>query len=545
MQKRVIIFNFLIVGMTAFQMQAHLQQNDMNNVYDKTALRRMVQELVIETLENLAGNMLPVETNVEKSGYDAGQNQSFQVSSVQQKTSDNKTTETEYEKCIRLITMLLEQKSLRETNTFLLKKVSPQTREVLKKIINTPDKNYNWNNTFLHRASTALEVEQLLLLGADSEIKNELGLIPLMSLLFESKCQAAKALLSKSPPHDYNCTDNDGFSIVFYAIRSGDPEILDILLKNGASLNVEMQGQTPLMAAIESENPAMVRFLLKIGIPINKAIPEGTIIPSPYNPSGEEDISGTTPLMLAVVHDAQSVKLLLKAGADVNAVRADGATSLTLACCNQPGIIQDLIHAGAHVNVKNDVGLTPLLIASIAQPTAIIPLLKAGADVNVELNKEFILGQPGNPYCPYVNLQGMTPLLMAIKNAPETVPFMLECGADINHATMEGVTSLMMAIVSNSNLIPLLIQKGANVNSATVSAYAKMILAQRMNLDREDLVVGLTPLMLATLIGDVAMVTTLLNCGADVTAKNIKGLTALDMAKVHGLKNIEQILINH
>ncbi len=453
--------------------------------------------------------------------------------------------ETEHEKVVRLIEMILEHKSLGETEFFLVNKISPQTRELIKRTINTPDKN-SWNNTFLHRAVTALHVEQLLLLGADAEMKNEFGRTPLMSLLFEGKCQAAKILLLKSPPHDCNCTDSEGISIVFYAIRSGDPEILNILLKNSACLNVEMHGQTPLMAAIESENPAMVKFLLNRGVLVNTVVPNGTIIPSsgPYDLLGDVDISGTTPLMLAAQCNAESARLLLKAGALVNVVRCDGATPLTVACCNQPEIIQDLIHAGAQVNVKNNAGLTPLLIASIVQPSAIMPLLKSGADANFQLDREFTLSHPRIPNYPQVNVQGITPLMFTIKNAPKTVSFMLECGADVNHATIEGVTPLMMAIVTNSNLIPLLIQKGANVNCATVSDYAKLILSQKMNLDREGLVAGLTPLMLATLIGNANIVTILLNNGADVSAKNIKGLTALDMARFYGLNSIEQILVN-
>lgn len=461
-------------------------------------------------------------------------------------TQIQKKQETEYEKIIQLITILLEQKSLRETNKFLQQKISAETREIIKNVINASDSNYIWHNTFLHRAVTALQVEQLLLLGADPTIKNDLGQIPLMTLLSCGKCEAAKMLLLKSAPNDCNCSDDHGINLVFYVIQAGETEILDLILKKGAKLDIGIAGFTPLIIAIQAQKPAMVRFLLKLGVPVNEAIPEGTSLPN-FGSSDffeKADISGTTPLMFAAIYDAESVKLLLKAGADVNAVRVDGATALILSYGNQPEAVQDLLNAGADIHVKSKKGLTPLFAAAATNHDTIITLLKRGADVNAGVLQEMIIY---DEYCPsmYFNLQGMTPLLMAISVAPETVPFMIECGADVNHATIEGITPLIMASLTNPNLIPLLVQHGAVVNCATVqtSAFVQITLAYKILSSSQYLVAGLTPLMISTLLGDVDSVSILIKYGVDRKTVNCNGLTAFDMAKAYGLKNIMELLV--
>ena len=213
--------------------------------------------------------------------------------------------ETEYERIVQLISTILTQNNLEETVNFV-KQISSETKKVITEIINTPDK--NWSDTFLHRASTALEVEQLLLLGADPAIKNWLGRTPLMVLLFNHQCEEAKMLISKLSSFDFSMVDDEGANLIMCAVRSGDTKILDLFLKKGGSLNIDVSGATPLMIVVAARSQPMVRHLLKLGVDVNKAVTNTIQEQNVLDP----DIVGMTSLMMASSNDdSEMVKLLL------------------------------------------------------------------------------------------------------------------------------------------------------------------------------------------------------------------------------------------
>ena len=90
-----------------------------------------------------------------------------------------------------------------------------------------------------------------------------------------------------------------------------------------------------------------------------------------------------SPLMRAVLYEeAELVKILINAGADVNFKAYDENTPLVLASTfGHAKIVKLLIEAGADVNLKDYYENTPLMIASIYCHTDIIRmLLDAGAD---------------------------------------------------------------------------------------------------------------------------------------------------------------------
>lgn len=80
------------------------------------------------------------------------------------------------------------------------------------------------------------------------------------------------------------------------------------------------------------------------------------------------------------------VKILLNAGADVNAKKRDDHMTALLGAVlsGQISIAESLIAAGADVNAANNSGATPLILAA-AHPdgaTMVRLLLNAGADTN-------------------------------------------------------------------------------------------------------------------------------------------------------------------
>jgi N-acyl-D-amino-acid deacylase len=220
---------------------------------------------------------------------------------------------------------------------------------------------------------------------------------------------------------------------------------------------------------------------------------------------------GTTVLMMAA-RDPEKVKLLLDAGADPNARAASGFTALMIAAQQRGNVesVRLLLAKGADAAPKAGEKVRfdahALFYAATTGDTAMAELLlNRGAD-------------PRRP----MNMLGMfpaSPMTYAVFNADAAMTaLLLRRGADVNEIEPQtGVGLLAWAVLGNrAALIPPLVEKGASVNHVD-------------NL-------GMTPLLYAASVdfGDTAAIDALLTAGADVTAKNKGGLTALQLARKYG-----------
>src|SRR5205085_11083571 len=80
---------------------------------------------------------------------------------------------------------------------------------------------------------------------------------------------------------------------------------------------------------------------------------------------GARDARGTTPLMYsAALGSLQSMKILVEAGAGVNAANDFGATPL-MWCAGDLAKVRYLLSKGASVTARSKIGRTPLLIAAM------------------------------------------------------------------------------------------------------------------------------------------------------------------------------------
>ncbi|MBD0391720.1 ankyrin repeat domain-containing protein [Wolbachia endosymbiont of Pentalonia nigronervosa] len=159
---------------------------------------------------------------------------------------------------------------------------------------------------------------------------------------------------------------------------------------------------------------------------------------------------GETPLHIAVEIGYENiVKILLKNGADVNAVDKNSVTPLHLAARGgYVEVVENLLLEGANINaVDSEYGATPLHIAAESGYINILGiLLKKGADINA------------------IDKKAETPLHVAARNNHiEVVKVLLENKADVDAININKATPLHWAAKNGYiKLVEALLKNNAN-----------------------------------------------------------------------------------
>ena len=210
-------------------------------------------------------------------------------------------------------------------------------------------------------------------------------------------------------------------------------------------------------------------------------------------------------------NDTQSVNMLLRRGAGVNAKDQDGATPLMqTALYGDPGLLKLLLDKGADPNARNKVGATALLW-SVHDLRKVRLLVQKGANVNARSEG------------------GKMPLLLAAyySRSVETVKFLLENGADLRAKDNRGAGVLLFAAEGGDlDTIRLLLDKGVDVNAGTTGEFNE-IRFSNLRPQKGFEPKGVTALMVTAFSNDAGAARLLLDRGAAVNAKASDGMTAL------------------
>jgi ankyrin repeat protein len=218
--------------------------------------------------------------------------------------------------------------------------------------------------------------------------------------------------------------------------------------------------------------------------------------------------------------DAGAITRLLRV-ADADVRDAAGDTPLHHACAAQGGhaaAVRALLRGGADANAENARALSPSVVAA-AQPAgaggranaALVALLEAGACVNAELSA----ARPLSPLIKSIAAGGV------VANAEA----LLDAGADVNASNHLKTSPLLMACSPAAaiadprerlRLVELLLREGADVSARNVD--------------------GLSAVHLAAKLGDAAVLRVVLHAirGADAVGADARAAAACNAAAASG-----------
>uniref|UniRef100_A0A8C1KLG3 Ankyrin repeat domain 6 n=1 Tax=Cyprinus carpio TaxID=7962 RepID=A0A8C1KLG3_CYPCA len=237
------------------------------------------------------------------------------------------------------------------------------------------------------------------------------------------------------------------------ASHKGQADHVVQLINKGAKVAITKNGRTPLHLAAYKGHIVVVRILLAAGCDLDiqddvsitclgASIQEGCAL-------DRQDKDGNTALHEAAWHGfGQSVKLLVKAGANVHAKNKAGNTALHLACQN--GHAQSskvLLLGGSCPDSKNSVGDTCLHVSARYNHVSVIRALLSAICSVTERNHA-----------------GDTALhIAAALNHRKTVRMLLEAGADSRIKNNTGETALDQARENDNPEVALLLTKAPQV----------------------------------------------------------------------------------
>ena len=269
------------------------------------------------------------------------------------------------------------------------------------------------------------------------------------------------------------------------SVLGGHIEVSRLLFAHGADINARCADDfTPLHIALRVGYLEIGKWLLDHGADVTC-----------------QAMRGSTPLHLAIEYGRLEVcRMVLDRNADFNSLRnSDGSTPLLLSLKNgYPIVAQLLLDHNADVHAHDSSRSSPLHIATRKGYLEVArTLLEHNADVDSS------------------NYHGTTPLLLASElGHTDIVQFLLDHNADLDARDADGDSPLHCAA------------HGGQLEVARILLKLNVEVDSRNNM-------GMTPLhraLMSSAEGSTGVVRLLLDCGADVQARNLNEETASEVA---------------
>jgi ankyrin repeat protein len=296
-------------------------------------------------------------------------------------------------------------------------------------------------------ANSKVMAELLIAHGADVNARDVFSQTPLHLAAQNGNLEVAKVLLANNA--DVNAREMFNSTALHIVAWSGNTAFAGYLIEKGADVNAKDRFGTPLISAVEDHRD-VVELLLNNKADVHMKSPDGF---APIHLAGKKEITqilfdhgaelemsgyhGRTPLHQSAMRNrCDIVEWLCAKSVNVNAVDADSHTPLTIAI-SQPSdteyakknsieTVRILLKYGADVNYRAKDGRTLLHDAIFRGREDLIDLvLKHGADINAK------------------DKYGYTSLHWAVSNKnKKVVELLVDRGADVNARNLQGRTPL-------------------------------------------------------------------------------------------------------
>lgn len=266
-------------------------------------------------------------------------------------------------------------------------------------------------NTYLHelcrqKADLSLIVEAVEVFGAIVDMPNQAGLPPLAYAISEGDVETVDCL------HRLGASVVTGnFNAVLYAVDANKPEALIHLLHMGRGAGVNLGGicvnketskDTPLLMALSLPRGEMIAPLLAAGaLTCRRRVKD----------------NATAVHLAADLNSAETLQLLLQAGADATLQDAKGQTPLHIAVASgRVVVLQALVDRSINIDVAMNDGLSPLHLSVIKKQMECMQiLLAAGAKFDT----------------PVAQMDDETPLMSAARHGHDEIAAeLVAAGAD-------------------------------------------------------------------------------------------------------------------
>jgi serine/threonine-protein phosphatase 6 regulatory ankyrin repeat subunit B len=393
-----------------------------------------------------------------------------------------------------------------------------------------------------HHDDVAL-ARMLLQAGARAGSADDTGATPLFLACMNRSGAMVGLLLDAGA--DANAALVNGETALMTCSQTGEITAVKALLAHGADVNRKepQHGQTALMWAAAGRHADVVSALLAAHADVNarSRTYTQTVTSEVTQRRGREELNYTVPrggsrplLFVARSGDAESARVLLDAGANVNEALPNGMTALVEAAHsgNQDvGIL--LLERGADPNAA-DVGYTALHAAVLRSGTRLVgALLAHGANPNLRMTKGTPVRRNSEDFELPATLIGATPYFLAAKFLePDIMRALASAGADVRLSMKSGETPLMAAAGMGAS--PQTDRRGLSVldggrieDERRVAESVSLALANGADVNAANQA-GDTAVHAAALLGYDSVLKQLAGAGAKVDAKNGRGLTALD-----------------
>jgi len=393
----------------------------------------------------------------------------------------------------------------------------------------------------VHR-DDAVMTDALLGAGARVNAVTDLGVSPLyLACTNRSDALVARLLEAGADP---SLALPNGETVLMNCARTGAAAAIRALLARGARVNdrESAHDQTALMWAAAAVHPQAVAELLAAGADLRarSRVYSQVVTSEVTQRAGRETLNytvqrgGMTALLFAARSgDADSVRLLAAAGADVNDAQADGLAALTLAAHSGQGAAAlALIERGANVN-DGRVGYTALHAAVLRADLAVVKALLAhGANPNVAMTKGTPMRRTSQDFDLPAALIPSTPYLLAARFLePDIVRALGAGGADPAPAMRDGTTAVMLAAALGASATTdrrgvALIDGGRAATEALVLRTVDALSETGADIKAANQA-GDTALHAAAAAGLDRVVARLVALGAPINARNGRGQTPL------------------